>query len=88
AKSGDLYLRLAQLHLEGERWAAAQKAASDAVGTGKLRDPGQAHMVSGVAAYYAGKKAAARRARERAAKSKNPTTANVARQWLSLLATL
>ncbi|MEO1481950.1 MAG: tetratricopeptide repeat protein [Myxococcota bacterium] len=87
-KSGELYLRLAQLHLESERWGPAVKAASDAVSTGKLKDSGQAYLIRGIASFYDGKRSAAVKALQRAAKSKNATTANVARQWLTLISSV
>ncbi|MEL6340755.1 MAG: tetratricopeptide repeat protein [Myxococcota bacterium] len=87
-KSGDLYLRLAQLHIEQERWQKAIQAASSAVNTGKLKDPGQAHLVRGIASFYAGQKGAAIKALNQAQKSKNSTTANVARQWLALISSM
>ncbi|MEM6532004.1 MAG: tetratricopeptide repeat protein [Myxococcota bacterium] len=87
-KSGELYLRLAQLHLESERWDAAVKAAGDAVSTGKLKDSGQAYLIRGIAAFYGGKRGAAMKALQRASRSKNATTANVARQWLALISSV
>ena len=87
-KSADLYLRLTQLLLEGEKWSKAIAAAESAIRTGKLKDKGQAYLLMGIGNYYAGKQSAARRALEKASKSKNATHSNVARQWLRLIETM
>lgn len=88
ARSPDLYLRLTQLLLEEEKWDMAIDSAEAAVKTGKLKDTGQAYLLIGIGNYYAGRRVPAKRALERAAKSKNATHSNVARQWLALIDTM
>ncbi len=88
ARSPDLYLRLTQLLLEEEKWQKAVDSAEAAIKTGKLADSGQAYLLMGIGNYYAGRKVPARRALERAAKSKNATHSNVAKQWLRLIETM
>lgn len=49
AGDGNLYVRLAQLHLGEEQWSAARAALQKALQKGKLRNTGQAHLLLGIA---------------------------------------
>lgn len=46
---GELFLRLARIHAERERWPRAARAAEQALKRGGLRDPGQAYLLLGIA---------------------------------------
>ena len=52
---GDLYVRLAQVHMQSEDWAAAADALQKAMTKGKLDDPTNADLLMGVALYSQGK---------------------------------
>ncbi len=86
AKDGKLYLRLAQLEVERERWGAAVEAGNKAVAAGKLDDPGAVHLLVGIAETRRGRPAAAREAFERAAKS--PSSKKAAVGWMKYLSNL
>lgn len=55
AEKGDLYVRLAQVHLMQEQWREAANALREALAKGGLEDPGSAQLLLGVA-YYNEKK--------------------------------
>jgi tetratricopeptide (TPR) repeat protein len=49
SESGDLYLRLARLHMDAYQWAEASAAATSAIDKGGLRQEGQAWLLGGMA---------------------------------------
>lgn len=49
ATDGDVFLRLAQVQVEQEDWAGARQALMAALGKGHLSNPGQAHLLLGIA---------------------------------------
>lgn len=49
SKDGLLYLRLAQTHMEDQNWAKTISAVKNAFKKGKLKDPGQAWTLKGIA---------------------------------------
>ncbi|MEO1078139.1 MAG: tetratricopeptide repeat protein [Pseudomonadota bacterium] len=49
SESGDLYLRLARLHMDAGRWEDAEVAAGAALAKGGLREEGQAWLLRGMA---------------------------------------
>ncbi len=51
AEGGDLYVRLAQVHLQREKWAEAAVALRQALDKGKLQNPGDAQLLMGIAFY-------------------------------------
>jgi tetratricopeptide (TPR) repeat protein len=51
AEKGDLYVRLAQVHLMQEEWEEAAAALREALAKGGLDDPGSAQLLLGVAYY-------------------------------------
>lgn len=55
SENGDLYIRLAQVHLQREKWAAAAGALRNALEKGGLRNPGDAKLLMGIA-YYSQKR--------------------------------
>ena len=52
--TGDLYVRLAQVHIQREKWSDATAALSKAISKGKLEAPGDAVLLMGIA-YYSNK---------------------------------
>jgi tetratricopeptide (TPR) repeat protein len=81
AEDGELYLRLARLHMDANAWAAAEEAAGLAIERGGLREEGQAWLVRGMAA--------ARREQFRSARdyfteaAQHTDAARYAAQWLT-----
>jgi tetratricopeptide (TPR) repeat protein len=51
AKPGDLYVRLAQVHLQREKWAEAADALGSALAKGGLDNVGDAQLLMGIAVY-------------------------------------
>ena len=49
APNGDLYLRLARVQIENDEWTAARKSLTRAIEKGGLADPGNAHLLLGIA---------------------------------------
>ena len=49
--AGDLYVRLAQVHLQREKWGEASKALRKALAKGKLANRGDAQLLMGIAFY-------------------------------------
>ncbi len=84
AKNGDLFVRLAQVHMEMEQWAKAGAALRDGLKKGSLTDPGNTYLLLGIAAIREKKTAAAKQAFADAAKHAN--TRKAAEQWLKILA--
>jgi tetratricopeptide (TPR) repeat protein len=62
ADDGDVYIKLAQLHLQQQRWSAARKALEAAIAKGDLEDPGGAHILVGVSNVNEKRYSEARRA--------------------------
>ncbi len=80
SESGDLYLRLGQLHLERESWSAAEQAFVRAVERGGLDEPGNAWVLLGVSRFNGGR---VRSAGQAFAKAKShDSTREVAERWL------
>jgi Tfp pilus assembly protein PilF len=80
---GDIWIRVAQIHLEREEWLSASKALGNALKKGKLTDTGNAHLLMGIASYRAKKVKVAKKSFESALKFKN--TEKSAKQWLKVL---
>jgi tetratricopeptide (TPR) repeat protein len=51
ADDGDLFIRLAQVHLQREKWSDAEAALHRAIKKGHLGNPGEAHVLMGIALY-------------------------------------
>ena len=83
APDGELYLRLGQMHAEEAQWNEAVKALNAALAKGGLRDPGNAYVLLGMAAFRAERTSQARQAFAKAAGFKN--TKDVATSWLQML---
>lgn len=77
---GDLYVRLAQVHMEREDWRLAVDALSAGLAKGSLRDAGHAQLLLGIANYNGKRVNAARQAFGRARRYEKVSQS--ARQWL------
>lgn len=51
SEAGDLYVRLAEVHVQREEWAKASEALRLGVDKGRLKNPGNAKLLMGVAVY-------------------------------------
>jgi tetratricopeptide (TPR) repeat protein len=80
---GDLYLRLARLHMDAGRWDAADGAAAAALEKGGLREEGQAWLLRGMADVRLHRFVEARRRFEKAADFEE--TQRYADQWLAFV---
>ncbi len=83
AEDGELYLRLARLHMDANDWTAAREAAGRALERGGLRDEGQAWLLRGMAAARLEAYADARRFFTKASGFEN--AARYAAQWLAYI---
>lgn len=61
AKNGELYVRLAQVHIQRENWPGATSALRKGIDKGGLLDPGDANLLMGIAYYSQQKRQEARR---------------------------
>jgi len=80
---GELYLRLARLHMDAGRWDAAEVAAAAALEKGGLREEGQAWLLRGMADVRLRRFADARRRFGKAADYEE--TQRYADQWLAFI---
>jgi tetratricopeptide (TPR) repeat protein len=80
SEDGDLYVRLAQVHLEVENWKRARKALEAAIERGGLRDEGSAHLLLGISNFNEDRFLSARSAFQTAAETEK--TADSATKWL------
>jgi tetratricopeptide (TPR) repeat protein len=51
SKDGEIYVRLAQVHLQREKWAEAEQALHRALAKGGLQNPGGAQLLMGITFY-------------------------------------
>lgn len=77
---GELYLRLGEVYVAGERWKEAGQALRQALAKGELDDPGQAHLLLGIAQFQSGQVGPSRQSFTRATQHEDSRRA--ARQWL------
>lgn len=83
AENGDLYIRLAQVHLQREKWADAAAALRRALDRGGLQNPGDAKLLMGIA-FYSQKRP--QQARSWFARARgHPSTREEADVWLKYL---
>ncbi|MCS5635304.1 MAG: tetratricopeptide repeat protein [Myxococcota bacterium] len=80
SENGDLYVRLAQVHLEVENWKKARKALEAAIEKGDLRDEGTAHLLLGISNFNEKRFLSARSAFQTAAEEEK--TSDSATKWL------
>lgn len=84
SRDGDVYIRVAQIHLDDENWEKAIAAVREALAQPKLTDPGNANVLLGISYYQAKDFGAARKAFLKARESdKSRATAD---KWLDILA--
>jgi tetratricopeptide (TPR) repeat protein len=81
---GELYVRLAQVHVQRENWDGATGALEKALAKGKLQQPGDAHLLMGIAFFSQRKPGEAQRWFESA--SGYEATRDEARTWLQHIA--
>jgi tetratricopeptide (TPR) repeat protein len=81
AESGDLYLRLAQVHIQREKWGDAAEALRNALDKGRLASPGDAQLLMGIAFYSQKRPEQARRWFARALRHEG--TRSEAETWLA-----
>ncbi|MDG2335696.1 MAG: tetratricopeptide repeat protein [Myxococcota bacterium] len=80
AEEGDLYIRLAQVHLEVEDWKKARQALQSGIDKGSLRDVGSAQLLLGVSNYNEKRFKSAKTAFTAAAQEEK--SASSAKKWL------
>lgn len=83
ADAGDLYVRLAQVHIQREKWAEAAHALREALDKGGLRNPGDAQLLMGIAFYSQKRPEQARRWFARA--RKHDATRDEANTWIKYI---
>jgi tetratricopeptide (TPR) repeat protein len=86
ALTGALFVRLGEVHVKREDWAAATIALDRAITKGGLDDPGDAQFLMGVALFEQGRHAAARTSFEEARES--PKHRDAADSYLAEIARL
>jgi tetratricopeptide (TPR) repeat protein len=69
AATGDLWVRLAEVHVQRDDWTGAITAVERGVAKGQLKDPGNAQLMLGIAHYNKKEYTAARPFFERARQS-------------------
>lgn len=84
AEDGELFMRLARLHMDANNWSAANEAARRALDKGKLRQEGHAWLLRGMAKAYLEQFREADGFFRRAARFEH--SENFAGQWLSYIA--
>jgi len=80
---GEIFIRIAQIHMEREEFSLAAKALTSAIKKGGLTDPGNANLLLGIAHFRSKNTAAAHKAFTKALGFKN--TARAAGQWIKIL---
>lgn len=83
AEDGNLFVRLGQVHLQREEWAAAAGHLENAIEKGGLEKPGAAHLLAGIAYYNNAQAFRAKSAFVRAARF--DATKKEAEQWIDHL---
>lgn len=84
SESGNLYLRLGQVRMQREEWAAAVELVQKAIEKGDLTDPGNAELLLGIAYYNDDRAGPARFAFSRA--RQHPKSRQAADDWLKHIA--
>jgi tetratricopeptide (TPR) repeat protein len=80
SEDGELYVRLAQVHLEVENWKAARQSLQSGLSKGDLRNPSQAQLLLGISNYNEKRYKSARAAFRLA--EKDERTSDSATKWL------
>lgn len=80
-KKGKLFLQMAQLYTDKENWPKVIDATGRALAAGDLKNPGNAHLLRGMAYFEQGKKQSALAAFRRG--GKYPKSKKQANQWIN-----
>jgi len=80
-KDGELYVRLAQAHINLEQWSEAAQAVNDALSSGGLKRTDQAYIMLGMAFFNQQRLTQARDAFQKA--SRDQRSAKAAEQWIA-----
>ena len=83
AETGDVYVRLGQVHLEREEWAEASSALAKAIEKGDLDDPGGVNLLLGISYYH--QKQLDRARKHFAAARSSESSRDSASSWLDLM---
>lgn len=83
SNKGELYFRLGRILIEQENWSGARSALGKAFDKGQLNDPGNAHVLYGMASYEMHFKNQAVNAFRKAQGYKK--TRKIAQQWLNYI---
>jgi tetratricopeptide (TPR) repeat protein len=81
SEDGELYMRLAQSHINLENWAAAAEAARQGIRLGGLKRPDQAQILLGMSLFNQKRLEQARTAFQAA--SRDERSARAASQWIN-----
>ena len=81
SRDGELYIRLAQSHINLEQWELASDAAEVAIEVGGLDREDQANIMLGMALFNQDKLSLAKQAFERA--SRDNRSRRTAQQWIA-----
>ncbi len=85
SSDGELFVRLAKVHIDGERWNDAIEAIDSGVKRGKLKSRGETHFLRGIALFNLGKLDTARKEFVRAQKFDD--TRKKGSQWVKFIDT-
>lgn len=80
---GELYVRLGQLHIDGERWKDAESAIRKGINKGGLDSVGEAYLLLGISQFQSGDFGSARSSFERA--GRDSKTAKSSRAWIQAI---
>ena len=81
--NGKLYVRLGQLHIDGERWKQAEDAIRKGINLGEIDKVGEAYLLLGISQFQSDNFRAARTSFERAGKDQK--TAKSSRAWIQAI---
>lgn len=83
ADDGKLFVRLGQLHIDGERWKKAEEAIRKGINKGGIDQVGEAYLLLGISQFQAESFGAARGSFERA--GRHEKTAKSSRAWIQAI---
>ncbi len=83
ADDGKLYVRLGQLHIDGERWKLAEESIAKGIKKGGIDAVGEAYLLLGISQFQAEKFQAARTSFERSARDKKTSKSSGA--WIQAI---
>lgn len=83
SSDGRLWVRLGQLHIDGERWKDASTAIQRGINKGGLKSRGEAYLLLGISQFQRDEFAAARKSFGQAAS--DPKTRKSGNQWITAI---